>query len=40
MNLLLVIDFQNEFINKNTDNSIIDIKKLVNSNKYDNVLFT
>ena len=40
MNLLLVIDFQNEFINENTDKSITDIKNLVNSNKYDNVLFT
>ena len=40
MNLLLIIDFQNEFINKHTDKSIIDINNLVNSNKYDNVLFT
>lgn len=40
MNLLLVIDFQNEFINKNTDKSVIDINNLVKSNKYDNVLFT
>ncbi len=40
MNLLLIVDFQNEFINENTYNSITDINKLVNSNKYDSVLFT
>lgn len=40
MNLLLVIDLQNEFINENTDKSIENIKFLVNSNRYDKVLFT
>ena len=40
MNLLLVIDLQNAFINENTISSIKDIENLVNSNKYDKVLFT
>ena len=40
MNLLLIIDLQNEFINENTDKSIIEIKNLVNSNKYDNMWYT
>ena len=40
MNLLLIIDLQNEFINKNTSKSIADITSLINSNKYDKVLFT
>ena len=40
MNLLLVIDLQNEFINENTLSAEEEIKKLVNSDKYDRVLFT
>ena len=40
MNLLLVIDLQNEFINENTVLSKEEIKKLVDSNNYDRVLFT
>ena len=40
MNLLLVIDFQKEFINENTSHSITELNDLVNSNKYDKVLFT
>ena len=40
MNLLLVIDLQNEFINKNTSKSIENITSLINSNKYDKILFT
>ena len=40
MDLLLVIDLQNGFINENTISSIEEIKKLVNSDKYDRVLFT
>lgn len=38
--LLLVIDFQNEFINHNTVKAKIDIPKLVKSEKFDEVLFT
>ena len=40
MNLLLVIDLQNEFINENTIDSIKMIKELINTNNYDKVLFT
>ena len=40
MNLLLVIDLQNEFINENTSKSIENITSLINSNKYDKILFT
>ena len=40
MNLLLVVDFQKEFINEQTKSSLEDIKNLVNSHKYDKVLFT
>lgn len=40
MNLLLIIDLQNEFINNNTKNAINDIQKLINSKKFDNILFT
>ena len=40
MNLLLVIDLQNEFINENTKSSKEEIKKLIDSGKYDIILFT
>ena len=40
MNLLLIIDFQNEFINDVTFKSVNDLKDLVNSNKYEDVVFT
>ena len=40
MNLLLVIDFQKEYINDVTSKSIEELKDLVNSNKYDDILFT
>ena len=40
MNLLLVIDLQNGFINENTILSKETIKELIDSNKYDKVLFT
>ena len=40
MNLLLVIDFQNEFINEVTKNSLNELKDLIDSNKYDDILFT
>jgi nicotinamidase-related amidase len=39
-NLLLIIDLQNEFINENTNNSINEIKELINSNKYNNIIST
>ena len=38
--LLLVIDVQNDFINDNTRNVKNKIEKLVESNKYDNIVFT
>lgn len=38
--LLLVIDLQNEFINDNTRYLIKEIDKLIDSKKYDDVLFT
>ena len=40
MNLLLVIDLQNDFINEYTESSINEIRELINSKKYDKVLFT
>ena len=40
MNLLLIIDFQNEFINDVTFKSVNELKDLVNSNKYDDIIFT
>ena len=39
-NLLIIIDLQNEFINEYTNNSINEIKTLINSNKYNNIIFT
>ena len=33
--LLLVVDVQNDFINMHTKDTLIKIKELVNSNKYD-----
>ena len=38
--LLLVIDFQKDFINDNTKDYISKIEKLINSNKYDEIVFT
>lgn len=38
--LLLVIDVQNDFINEHTKDTLIKIKELVNSNKYDLTAFT
>ena len=40
MDLLLVIDLQNGFINEVTKSSIIDIKELIDSNRFDKVVFT
>lgn len=40
MDLLLVIDLQNEFINEYTKASIKDISSLIDSNKYKNIVFT
>ena len=40
MNLLLVIDFQKEYLDERTKHSVEDIKNLIDSNKYDDVLFT
>lgn len=40
MNLLLIIDFQNENINEVTSKSVKELNKLINSNKYDDILFT
>ena len=39
-NLLLVIDVQKDFINDNTKNIVSKIDDLINSNKYDYVVFT
>lgn len=39
-NLLIIIDLQNEFINEYTNNSINEIKTLISSNKYNNIIFT
>ncbi|MBE5805958.1 MAG: cysteine hydrolase [Clostridiales bacterium] len=38
--LLLVIDLQNDFINDNSRYVVEEIKKLVDSKKYDNIIFT
>lgn len=38
--LLLVIDLQNEFINKQTERLPDKIKELIDSNKYDSIAFT
>ena len=40
MNLLLIIDFQNEYLNDVTKKSVKELNDLVNSNKYDDILFT
>ena len=40
MNLLLIIDFQNEYLNEVTSRSVKELNDLVNSNKYDDILFT
>ena len=40
MNLLLIIDFQNDFINDQTKDSVNELSNLINSNKYDDILFT
>lgn len=38
--LLLVIDVQNDFINEHTKDTLIKIKELINSNRYDLTAFT
>ncbi len=38
--LLLVVDVQNDFINMHTKDTLIKIKELVNSNKYELTAFT
>lgn len=38
--LLLVIDVQSDFINKNTKETLLKIEELINSNKYEDVIFT
>jgi len=38
--LLLVIDVQNDFINDHTKDYVSKIEKLINSNKYDEIVFT
>ncbi len=40
MDLLLVVDLQNQFINENTKASIKDIENLINTNKYSKIVFT
>lgn len=40
MNLLVVIDLQNAFINENTKEAISKIEKLIETNSYDNIIFT
>lgn len=40
MNLLLIVDFQNEYINDINSKSIEELNELVNSNNYDDILFT
>ena len=40
MNLLLAIDLQNAFINKNTSDVVEKINNLIKTNKYDNIVFT
>ena len=39
-NLLLVIDVQKDFVNDNTEECVIKINKLINTEKYDFVAFT
>jgi len=38
--LLLIIDVQNDFINDNTKDYVAKIEKLINSNKFDDIVFT
>ena len=38
--LLLVIDLQNDFVNDNTKYIVDKIDKLINSNNYENIVFT
>jgi len=38
--LLLVIDVQNDFINDHTKDYVSKIEKLINSNKFDDIVFT
>ena len=38
--ILVVVDVQNDFINEHTKDTLIKIKELVNSNKYDLTAFT
>ena len=38
--MLVVVDLQRSFINENTEFIIDKIKKLVNSNEFDKVIFT
>ena len=38
--LLLVIDLQNDFINENTRDIVERINELINSNKYEHIVFT
>ena len=40
MNLLVVIDLQNAFINENTKESPQEIKKLIETNQFDKIVFT
>lgn len=40
MNLLIVIDLQNAFINENTKESPQKIKKLIETNQFDKIVFT
>ena len=40
MNLLLVIDLQNEFINQYSKSAINDIKTLIDTNNFDQIIFT
>ena len=38
--LLVIIDVQNDFINKNTKKILEKIKELINSKQYENMVFT
>lgn len=38
--LLLVIDVQKDFINKQTERTFYKIEELINSNQYENIVFT
>lgn len=40
MNLLIIIDLQEAFINENTKEAISKIEKLIETNSYDNIIFT